>query len=253
MSPLIGITTYDGPAQWRGWSMAADLLPRSYVDAVRRAGGRPVLLPPGGSPAEAAATVAGLDGLIVSGGEDVDPAHYGAARQPETGAANPERDTWELAVVNCALAGAVPLLAICRGHQVLNVALGGTLHQHLPHVVGHEAHSGEPSEFGWHPVRIGGTGALAGIFGPDGPGAEGPWLNVPTHHHQAVDRLGRGLVASAWAEDGTVEAVEFTAPGPGTPASFAVGVQWHPEEDGDPRLFTALVNAATSGGHPVVP
>jgi putative glutamine amidotransferase len=244
MSPLIGITTYDGPAQWRGWSMAADLLPRSYVDAVRRAGGRPVLLPPGGSPAEAAATVAGLDGLVVSGGPDVDPGRYGAARLPETVPASAERDAWELAVLDCALAGAVPLLAICRGHQLLNVARGGTLHQHLPHVVGHEGHSGEPTRFGSHPVRIGGTGALAGIFGPDGPGAEGPWLNVPTHHHQAVDRLGRGLVASAWAEDGTVEAVEFAAPGSGGPAGFAVGVQWHPEEGDDPRLFTALVSAA---------
>jgi putative glutamine amidotransferase len=241
MSPLIGITTYDGPAQWRGWSMTADLLPQSYVDAVRRAGGRPVLLPPGGSPAEAAATVAGLDGVVISGGPDLDPARYGAEPHPLTVPASAERDAWELAVLDRALAGRVPLLAICRGIQLLNVALGGTLHQHLPHVVGHEGHSGPPTEFGWHRVRIGGAGALAGIFGPDGPGADGPWLNVPTHHHQAIDRLGDGLAASAWAEDGTVEAVEFAAAGPGP---FALGVQWHPEEGDDPRLFAALVTAA---------
>lgn len=239
MSPLIGITTYDDPAEWRAWSARAALLPRSYVDAVRRARGRPVLLPPGGSPAEAAATVAALDGVIVSGGGDLDPAHYGAAPHPLTGAASPERDAWELAVLNGALDQAVPLLAICRGLQLLNVARGGTLYQHLPHVVGHEGHSGGPGQYGWHRVRIGGAGALAGIFGPDGPGADGPWLNVPTHHHQGVDRLGDGLVASAWAEDGTVEAVEFAAPEP-----FALGVQWHPEEDDDPRLFAALVTAA---------
>jgi gamma-glutamyl-gamma-aminobutyrate hydrolase PuuD len=244
MSPLIGITTYDGPAQWRGWSMTADLLPHSYVDAVRRAGGRPVLLPPGGSPAEVAATVAGLDGLVISGGPDLDPAHYGAEPHPLTVPASADRDSWELAALNCALTQAVPLLAICRGIQLLNVARGGTLHQHLPHVVGHEGHSGEPTEFGSHPVRIGGAGALAGIFGPDGPGADGPWLNVPTHHHQAIDRLGDGLVASAWAEDGTVEAVEFAAFSPEAPHGFALGVQWHPEEGDDPRLFAALVTAA---------
>jgi putative glutamine amidotransferase len=203
-----------------------------------------VLLPPGGSPAEAAATVAGLDGLVISGGPDLDPAHYGAEPHPLTVPASTERDTWELAVLDRALAGRVPLLAICRGIQLLNVARGGTLHQHLPHVVGHEGHSGPPAEFGRHRVRIGGAGALAGIFGPDGPGADGPWLDVPTHHHQAIDRLGDGLVASAWAEDGTVEAVEFAASSPEAPHGFALGVQWHPEEGDDPRLFAALVTAA---------
>lgn len=242
MSPLIGITSYSDPAEWRDWSAPAALLPRSYVDAVRRAGGRPVLLPPGGDPAEAAATVADLDGLVISGGGDVHPARYGAAPHPRTGEANPERDDWELAVLGSALAQAVPVLAICRGLQLLNVARGGTLHQHLPDVVGHEGHSGGAGEFGWHRIRVGGTGALAAVFGADGrggPGADGPWLTVPTHHHQAIDRLGEGLVASAWAEDGTVEAVEFAAP-----AGFALGVQWHPEEGQDPRLFAALVTAA---------
>jgi putative glutamine amidotransferase len=128
MTPLIGITTYNDTAQWRDWSSPAALIPRTYVDAVRRSGGRPVLLPPGGDPAEAAATVADLDGVIVSGGGDVDPARYGAAVQPETGAANPERDAWELAVLDAALAAGTPVLAVCRGIQLLNVTRGG----HIP-------------------------------------------------------------------------------------------------------------------------
>lgn len=254
MSPLIGITTYGDTAEWRGWSAPAALVPRAYVDAVRRAGGRPVLLPPGGSAAEAAETVAGLGGIVIAGGGDIDPARYGAPRQPETGAPGTERDAWELAVAESALSGTVPLLAICRGMQLLNVVRGGTLHQHLPDIAGHDGHSGVPGGFGRHRVRIAAAGALAQILGghdTDGHGADGRWLDVPTHHHQAADRLGRGLVASAWAADGTVEAVEFAAGSPGVPAGFAVGVQWHPEEDDDLRLFSALVRAA-AGQHGAV-
>ncbi len=236
MRPLIGISTYNDLAQWRDWSAPAALIPQTYVDAVRRSGGRPVLLPPGGDPAEAAATVADLDGLIVSGGGDVDPARYGAAQHPETGAPNGERDGWELALLDAALAAGVPLLAICRGIQLLNVVRGGTLHQHLPQVVGHEDHSGPACGFGRHLVRVGTAGALGRVLtGGDGDA----WLDAPTHHHQAVDRLGDGLVATAWAADGTVEGLEAV----GSPV-FAVGVQWHPEEGDDPRLFAALVAAA---------
>ena len=265
MPPLIGISTYSDFARWRDWSSPAALIPRTYVDAVRRSGGRPVLLPPGGDPAEAAATVADLDGLIVSGGGDVDPSRYGAAMHPATGAPDAERDSWELALLDCALKAGLPLLAICRGMQVLNVVRGGTLHQHLPHVVGHEEHSGIADDFGRHMVRIGEAGAISRILTRSGtaadgsgwPASEGHWVEVPTHHHQAVDRLGAGLVATAWAADGTVEALEFAgAPGSaralawrGTahgaaPAGFAIGVQWHPEEGGDPRLFDALISAA---------
>jgi putative glutamine amidotransferase len=236
MRPLIGISTYNDLAQWRDWSAPAALIPQTYVDAVRRSGGRPVLLPPGGDPAEAAATVADLDGLIVSGGGDVDPARYGAAQHPETGAPNGERDGWELALLDAALAGGVPLLAICRGIQLLNVVRGGTLHQHLPQVVGHEEHSGPACGFGRHLVRVG----MAGMLGRVLTGGDGDaWLDAPTHHHQAVDRLGDGLVATAWAADGIVEGLEVV----GSPV-FAVGVQWHPEEGDDPRLFAALVAAA---------
>ncbi|HEX3751324.1 MAG TPA: gamma-glutamyl-gamma-aminobutyrate hydrolase family protein [Streptosporangiaceae bacterium] len=238
MRPLIGISTYNDLAQWRDWNAPAALIPQTYVNAVRRSGGRPVLLPPGGDPAEAAATVADLDGLIVSGGGDVDPARYGAAPHPETGAPNRERDGWELALLDAALAHAVPLLAVCRGIQLLNVVRGGTLHQHLPQVVGNDGHSGPDCGFGRHLVRIGSAGTLGRVLGRAGD--EDAWLDAPTHHHQAVDRLGDGLVATAWAADGTVEGLEVDG-GRG----FAVGVQWHPEEGDDPRLFEALVAAAT--------
>ena len=166
MTALIGITTYNDVAQWRDWSAPAAVLPRTYVDAVRRGGGRPVLLPPGGTPAEAALTVADLDGLVVAGGGDVDPARYGAAMHPATGAPNAERDAWELAMIDCALQAGLPLLAICRGMQLLNVIRGGTLHQHLPHVVGHEEHSGVADDFGRHAVRIGTAGMISRILDP---------------------------------------------------------------------------------------
>ena len=237
MRPLIGISTYNDLAQWRDWNSPAALIPQTYVDAVRRSGGRPVLLPVGGDSAEAAATVADLDGLIVSGGGDVDPARYGARAHPETGAPNSERDGWELALLDAALTAGVPLLAICRGIQLLNVVRGGTLHQHLPQVVGNEEHSGPDCGFGRHLVRVGTEGMLGRLLSA---GDDQTWLDAPTHHHQAVDRIGAGLVATAWAADGTVEALEV-ADGL---AAFAVGVQWHPEEGDDPRLFAALVDAA---------
>jgi len=239
MRPLIGISTYNDLAQWRDWSSPAALIPRTYVDAVRRSQGRPVLLPPGGDLAEAAATVADLDGLIVSGGGDVDPARYGAAAHPETGAPNAERDGWELALIEAALDRGLPLLAICRGMQLLNVVRGGTLLQHLPSVVGNDEHSGVSCGFGRHLVQVGAAGMLGRVLAE---GGEPVWLDGPTHHHQAVDRLGDGLVATAWAADGTVEGLDVS----GSPV-FAVGVQWHPEEGQDPRLFDALVAAATAG------
>jgi putative glutamine amidotransferase len=239
MRPLIGISTYNDLAQWRDWNAPAMLIPQTYVNAVRRSGGRPVLLPPGGDPAEAAATVADLDGLIVSGGGDVDPARYGAAPHPETGAPNRDRDGWELALLDAALVTETPVLAICRGIQLLNVVRGGTLHQHLPQVVGNDEHSGPDCGFGRHLVRIGTAGALGRVLAGSG---DEVWLDAPTHHHQAVDRLGDGLVATAWAADGTVEGLEVNG---GT--VFAVGVQWHPEEGDDPRLFQALVAAGVRG------
>ena len=240
MTPVIGITAYDEEAAaWRRWKARAAVLPYAYVNAVRRAGGRPVLLPPGGDANEASETVAGLNGLIVSGGPDVEPVRYGQARHPKTQSSVPVRDAWELAVTGAALTQGVPLLAICRGMQVLNVCRGGTLHQHVSDLVGHERHDGGPGWFGRHQVRLSTDSMLAGAV------PEPDYFDVPTYHHQAVDLLGDGLRAVAWEEDGTVEAVEAGPSELGGLSGFVLGVQWHPEQGDDVRLFGALVSAAT--------
>ncbi|MDQ2813561.1 MAG: gamma-glutamyl-gamma-aminobutyrate hydrolase family protein [Actinomycetota bacterium] len=239
MTPVIGITTYEGQASWGHWSARAAMLPWVYVDAVRRNGGRPVLLPPGGNDAEASATVAGLDGLIVSGGPDIDPVRYGAVRHEQTQVPVTLRDAWDLAVTGHALRRGVPLLAICRGMQILNVCRGGTLHQHVPDLVDHGRHSGPPNGFGVHKIRVHPGSMLAQIMPEDA------YTEVPTRHHQAVDLLGEGLKAVAWEEDGTIEAVEAGPTELGGLNGFVLGVQWHPEQGSDPRLFTALVHAAT--------
>ncbi|MBO0804591.1 MAG: gamma-glutamyl-gamma-aminobutyrate hydrolase family protein [Nocardiopsaceae bacterium] len=235
-TPIIGISTYHAQADWRGWPEEGALLPWTYVTSIKDAGGVPVLLPPAcdGDAGEAEATVARLDGLVIAGGGDIDPAYYAADMHPKTDVNAPDRDSWELALVKAALRLRVPLLGICRGMQVLNVASGGTLHQHIPDLVGHNNHSGTADGFGVHKVRVTSGTQVREIL-PDG----GQFFDVPTHHHQAVERLGEGLVAVAWAEDGIVEAIEGTDPG-----EFVVGVQWHPEQGTDPRLFRALVMAA---------
>src|SRR5579872_1495093 len=239
MSPVIGVTTYDDTASWRGWNARAAMLPYAYVDSVRSGGGRPVLLPPDGSAAEARATIAGLDGLVVSGGPDIDPARYGASRHPKTQPPVPTRDDWDLAIVDCALALGVPLLAICRGMQVLNVLRGGTLHQHVPDLVGHDRHSGPATGFGQHSVQVA-EGSLLSALQP-----AGAYFDVPTHHHQGIDLLGDGLTAVAWEEDGLIEAVEAGPSELGGMSGFVLGVQWHPEQGSDMRLFSALVSAAS--------
>jgi putative glutamine amidotransferase len=240
MTPVIGITTYDDHATWRNWSARAAMLPAVYVEAVRRSGGRPVLLPPGGDAEEAAMTVAGLDGLVVPGGPDIEPERYGATRHPETQVPGPVRDAWEFAVTGAALSLGAPLLAICRGMQVLNVVRGGTLHQHIPDLIGHGRHSGGQGTYGRHKVRVSPGSLLAGIIPDDGH------FDVPTHHHQAVDLLGDGLKAVAWEEDGTIEAVEAGPSALDGLSGFVLGVQWHPEQGTDMRVFAALVGAASA-------
>lgn len=232
--PLIGISTYDDPATWGSWTnQPAVLVQRKYVEFVQRAGATAVLLPPADG-ASAAALVARLDGLVLAGGADVDPARYGQRPGPHTQAPAPTRDEWESALVRAALAADLPLLAICRGMQVLNVVLGGTLVQHLPDVVGHEDHSPMPGAFGRHDVLPVPDTRVAAVLGTGK-------LDVPTYHHQAVDRLGDGLLVSAHAADGVVEAVEHPA------SRFLLAVQWHPEQGEDPRLAEALVAAARTG------
>ncbi|GAA0495130.1 gamma-glutamyl-gamma-aminobutyrate hydrolase family protein [Streptomyces sp. NPDC046215] len=227
--PLIGVTTYLTRARWGvAWDLPAALLPADYPRYVQRAGGLAVMLPPD-DPGTAAAVIRRLDGLILAGGEDLDPALYGAEPHPRAGAPVPERDRWELALLTAALDQDVPVLGICRGMQLMNVHAGGTLCQHLPDVVGHDEHNPRAGAFAEHLVKPS-PSSLLGSLVPD-PG------DVATHHHQSVDRLGEGLVATAFASDGTVEALERAG-------GFVVGVQWHPEARGDVRLVEGLVSAA---------
>ena len=252
MTPVIGIATYDDDATWRGWTHRAALLPYAYVNAVRSSGGRPVLLPPGGTAEEAGEAVAGIDGLVVAGGPDVDPVRYGGARHAATQPPVPVRDAWDLAVTGSALRLGVPLLAICRGMQVLNICRGGTLHQHVPDLVGHARHDGLATGYGRHKIRVSPGSMLAGILTPQDGYVEVPedispldaYHDVPTRHHQAVDLLGDGLQAVAWEQDGMIEAVEAGPSALDGFSGFVLGVQWHPEQGDDLRVFGALIAAA---------
>ena len=237
LPPRIGLTTYVEDARWGVWDRPAVVLPHSYVAAVLAAGGLPVLLPAGpAGPAAARRALGAVDALILTGGADVDPAGYGAKPHPETQGARPDRDWWEIDLLDAALAADVPVLAICRGLQVLNVARGGSLHQHLPDVVGHDGHRPAPAELGTTDVHVRPESAVAAVLGTE--------LKVPCYHHQALDRLGDGVDAVGWADDGTVEAVVLPH------HRFVLGVQWHPEDGDDPRLFDALVAAAGAAGGP---
>jgi putative glutamine amidotransferase len=235
-TPVIGITTYREQARWGVWDVRADVLHAAYADIVAACGGAPVLLPPA-APQHAAAVIGRVDGLVVSGGADVDPAAYARQPHPAAGGWRPDRDAWELALIEAARTRALPLLGVCRGMQLLAVAVGGALEQHLPDVVGHEHHSPGGPDFGDVPVRVSPgsrTGALVGDS-----------LTVTCHHHQAVADHP-GLEAVAWADDGTVEAVE--APGDW----FCLGVQWHPETTADVGLVAGLVEAAAGFRRDVV-
>lgn len=228
MRPVIGITAYIEQARWLVWDNEVALAPMTYVESVERAGGRPVLLPPLADAIEE--TLDSLDGIVFSGGSDIDPAHYGADPHPQTKNVRARRDAAELALLAAALERDLPTLAVCRGMQLLNVVRGGDLHQHLPEVVGHEGHKATPDVFGAHPVRLdpaSRTGALLGEH-----------AEIRSHHHQAPNRIGAGLSVFAWADDGTVEGIEDVA------MRYAVGVQWHPEAGEDKRLFEGLVAEA---------
>jgi len=234
--PLIGITCYHREGAVR----PRFAVPASYVDAVRAGGGRPVLFPPGDD--EPAALLDGVDGVVLCGGGDIDPARFGgAASHDAIYSTCSERDAFELALVHECLRRGMPTLAICRGLQILNVARGGDLHVHLPDVVGDSvAHRVSREHHTHHRVRIDSRSRLAAVLGA-------PEVMVASWHHQAIDRLGAGLNAVAWAEDGTVEAVEVE----NGPAMLAI--QWHPElqfqePDGRQlRLFEELVALARRG------
>jgi putative glutamine amidotransferase len=244
--PVIGLSAYSLQARWGSWDLPAVLLPSRYADMVASCGGIPVLLPPA---ADVTGVLPRLDGLVLSGGGDIDPARYGAVRDADCGPASRARDEAEIDLCHAALAAGLPLLGICRGLQVINVALGGTLHQHLPALVGHDEHSPDRAGYGIHKVSVAPGSRLASVLGVSEAA-------VPTHHHQSADRLGVGLTATAWTDDGVIEAVEFDAaagdgsggPSSGGPSSgggqFMIAVQWHPEAGDDASLFTALVAAA---------
>jgi gamma-glutamyl-gamma-aminobutyrate hydrolase PuuD len=228
MRPLIGITTDVAVASYRAWEEESVLVPSDYVRAVERAGGRPLLVPPSEEDVEETLDV--LDAVIFSGGSDLDPATYGQEPHPETNGVIEARDQAELAMLEAALARDMPVLAVCRGSQVLNVALGGDLVQHLPDVVGHDDHKHTPGAYADHDVTLDPETRLGRLLGGHAP--------VKSHHHQGFGRLGSGLQESAFAEDGTVEAVEDPS------RRFALGVLWHPEAGEDLRLFEALVEEA---------
>ena len=225
--PVIGITTYLVPAAWGAWTMEAALVPADYVRAVSAAGGAPVLVPPGASLPE---TLDAVDGLVFSGGSDLDPELYEAEAHPETSGVIRERDDFELELMRAALERDVPMLAICRGSQVLNVALGGDLEQHVPDRIGTDLHKEVNGVFADHDVDVLAGTRLASILDDR--------QDVKSHHHQGFGRLGSGLREAARAPDGTVEALEDPA------RRFTVGVLWHPEAGEDTALFRALVTEA---------
>jgi putative glutamine amidotransferase len=226
MRPLIGITSYVEPARWGVWDMRAVLLPESYVRMVHDAGGRAVVVPP--LDEDASDLLRRLDGIVLAGGADVEPARYGAEAHPRT-VARPDRDAGELAVARAAIDIDLPVLGVCRGMEVLAVAYGGTLHQHLPDLLGHERHQPEPGVQGRHAAHFVAGSRAAKIFGAT--------ADVNSYHHQAINDPGR-LTVTGWADDEVIEAVEDPS------LRFLVGVQWHPEEQLDVRPFAALVEAA---------
>jgi len=232
LGPLIGVTAYAEPASWRVWrDVPAVLLPQAYVDRLTAAGARVLLVPPehGYDEAAAADLVSRLDGLVIAGGADVEPSRYDAPLHPLAQAPRPDRDDTELALVRAGVDADLPLLGVCRGMQVMAVAGGGALEQHLPDLLGHDEHAPAPGEYGTHAVRTAQGSLLRDVLGERAA--------VPTYHHQGVT-AHPGYEASAWTDDGVVEAMEAHG------ARWRVGVQWHPEMDDDLRLFAAFVAAA---------
>lgn len=229
--PLIGLPTYYGRGQFGVWDRDAAFLPSVYVTAVARSGGRVVLLPP--EEPWTLNEVAELDGLILTGGDDVDPALYGAQAHPRTQIPNTRRDSFETTLYKHARTANVPVFAICRGAQIVNTVHGGTLHQHLPDLDSCGAHEAvTKDEFAEVVVTTAPDSALSSLIGTG--------TTVRCHHHQAIDELGADLLVSARSGDGCIEALE-------TPDASMLAVQWHPEETlGDLRLFAGLVAAASS-------
>jgi len=233
--PIIGLTSYLEQAQTGVWDLPASFLPKIYFEAVTDAGGIAVLLPPQPVDSEIATSIIhGLDGLILTGGKDVDPARYGQEAHPNTDVPRKDRDAFEDALLRAAIEQNVPFLGICRGAQMLNVALGGTIIQHLPDVIGSSRYSAGGGTFLVNDVAVAPDTTLSALLGGDDSVA------VKSYHHQAIDELADGLVVSGRGDDGIIQAVELPS------VDFGVAVQWHPEEDAkqDARLFVGVVDAA---------
>jgi putative glutamine amidotransferase len=241
--PVIGIATALERAQWSVWDQQALLLPRSYVDAVQRAGGLALMLPPDPLLTEDPSEVLQLiDGLLLAGGADIDPAAYGEPAHAETFGTVPERDAFEIALARAAIERELPLLGICRGMQLINVAYGGTLLQHLPERFGHHEHCRVPGSFedADHDVRLQ-EGSLAALAAGETDHA------TKSHHHQGVDRLGEGLkITGRSTIDELTEAIELD--GDAALGRFVLGVQWHPEADAASKVVDELIRAARRGG-----
>jgi putative glutamine amidotransferase len=229
--PIIGITCYVEEVARGVWaSMPHALLPYDYVTKVERAGGVALLIPPRVDADEQMAreVISRLDGLMLAGGVDVEPQRYAARPHPSVQDARPDRDAFELALADVTRQWNTPVLGVCRGMQVMAVAAGGTLVQHLPDLVGHDEHSPAPGVYGTHPVRTVEGTTVSAILGPE--------VAIPSYHHQSVSSHP-GYVPAAWALDGTLEAMEHPA------SRFRLAVQWHPEAGQDVRLFGAFVKA----------
>lgn len=225
--PIIGLTTALTQAKWGAWDTEATVVDSRYIEAVTEAGASPILLPP--HDGDIGALLDHLDGLLLIGGADINPSLYSHKPHPQTEPAPRHLDEWNLALIRAAVGQGLPLLGLCRGMQLFNVAFGGTLHQHVPDLVGHNQHRPARGVRGRHAVRIAEGSVLGQVLGPK--------ADVVTYHHQAIDRLGEGLTAIAWSDDDIIEAVVLA----GHP--FAIGVQWHPEQGNAPRLMQTFVNA----------
>ncbi len=228
MKPIIGISSYVEQAVFGVWDVPAAVVPLAYVRAVGEAGGRPLIVPPAADAVDE--TLNALDGIVFTGGADLDPSLYGDERHPETAAIRPDRDASEAALMKAALDRDMPVLAICRGMQLLNVVRGGNLVQHLPETTGEKTHLKGKGAFARHDIDIDPVSRLGSILGER--------AMVASHHHQAPDRPGRGLRVVARSSDKVAEAIEDPD------ARMVVGVLWHPEENEDRALFEELVSNA---------
>jgi putative glutamine amidotransferase len=215
------------------WDEVVTMVQRTYPAAVQRAGSLALVLPPDEAVVESPDLLLDrIDALLLAGGADVDPASYGAEPHPESGVVWPERDRFEIALVSRSIEREIPVLGVCRGAQILNVALGGTLHQHLPDVIGSDRHRHRPGVFADHEVALEPGSLAARAVG-------GERSLVKSHHHQGIAELGQGLVATGWSpEDGVIEALELRG------GAYALGVLWHPEEDEASGVLASLVEAA---------